>query len=196
MNDDVRTGAAVGFGAYLLWGLLTIYWKELHRFDPFELIGYRVAGSGVLLVILLAVKGRLRAMLAAFRRPEIAWRVALAAVLLTGNWTSYVWAVTHDNVVETALGYFLAPLGTMLLGVVVLKERMHTVQRRRRAHPRRRRRPDRRLRPRPRAGVDHRRVMDLLRPVQAADPARLDGEPDRRAGSAACTTRRTSTTRR
>lgn len=129
MNDDVRTGAAVGFGAYLLWGLLTIYWKELHHFDPFELIGYRVAGSGVLLIAVLAASGKLRAMLTAFRRPQTAWRVTLAAVLLTGNWTSYVWAVTHDNVVETALGYFLAPLGTMLLGVVVLKERMHVAQR-------------------------------------------------------------------
>jgi chloramphenicol-sensitive protein RarD len=129
VNDDVRTGAAVGFGAYLLWGLLTIYWKELHRFDPFELIGYRVVGSGVLLCAVLAVKGRLRPMLTAMRRPQLAWRVALAAVLLTGNWTAYVWAVTHDNVVETALGYFLAPLGTMTLGVAVLGERMHTVQR-------------------------------------------------------------------
>lgn len=129
MNDEVRTGAAIGFAAYLLWGLLTIYWKELHRFDPFELIGYRVAGSGVLLVAFLLVTGRLRPLLAALRRPELAWRIGLAAVLLTGNWTSYVWAVTHDNVVETSLGYFLAPLGTMLLGVVVLKERMHRAQR-------------------------------------------------------------------
>lgn len=129
MNDEVRTGAVVGFGAYLLWGLLTIYWKELHRFDPFELIGYRVAGSGLLLVAVLALRRRLGPMLVAVRRPEVGWRVALAAVLLTGNWTAYVWAVTHDNVVETALGYFLAPLGTMLLGVVVLKERMHVAQR-------------------------------------------------------------------
>jgi chloramphenicol-sensitive protein RarD len=129
VNDDVRTGAAVGFGAYLLWGLLTIYWKELHRFDPFELIGYRVAGSGVLLIAVLAARRRLRPMLTALRRPQLAWRVALAAVLLTANWTAYVWAVTHDNVVETALGYFLAPLGTMTLGVIVLGERMHAVQR-------------------------------------------------------------------
>jgi chloramphenicol-sensitive protein RarD len=129
VNDDVRTGAAVGFGAYLLWGLLTIYWKELHRFDPFELIGYRVAGSGGLLIAVLAARRRLRPMLTALRRPQLAWRVALAAVLLTANWTAYVWAVTHDNVVETALGYFLAPLGTMTLGVVVLGERMHAVQR-------------------------------------------------------------------
>jgi chloramphenicol-sensitive protein RarD len=127
-DEDVRTGAIVGFGAYLLWGLLTIYWKELHRFDPFELIGYRVLGSGVLLIAVLAVRGRLRPMLAAMRRPQLAWRVALAAVLLTGNWTAYVWAVTHDNVVETALGYFLAPLGTMTLGVVVLGERLRRVQ--------------------------------------------------------------------
>ena len=50
-------------------------------------------------------------------------RIAVAAVLLTANWTSYVYAIVHDRVIETALGYFMAPLGTMLLGVTVLKER-------------------------------------------------------------------------
>lgn len=129
MNDEVRTGALVGFAAYVLWGLLTIYWKELHHFDAFELIGYRVLGSAVLLIAFLAVTGRLGPLLAALRNRHLLWRVALAAVLLTGNWTSYVWAVTHDNVVETSLGYFLAPLGTMLIGVVVLHERMRPAQR-------------------------------------------------------------------
>ena len=51
-------------------------------------------------------------------------QIACRAVLLTANWTSYVWAVTHDNVVETALGYFMAPIGTMLIGVFVLHERL------------------------------------------------------------------------
>jgi chloramphenicol-sensitive protein RarD len=83
----------------------------------------------VLLVIVLAATGRLRPLTVALRRPVMVGRVTLAALLLTGNWTSYVWAVTHDNVVETALGYFLAPLGTMLVGVVVFHEWMRTAQR-------------------------------------------------------------------
>ena len=129
MNDEVRRGAMVGFAAYVFWGLLTVYWKQLHHFNAFELIGYRVLGSAVLLIAFLAVTRRLAPLLRALRDPHLLWRVALAAVLLTANWTSYVWAVTHDNVVETSLGYFLAPLGTMLVGVVVLHEHMRTAQR-------------------------------------------------------------------
>lgn len=129
MNDDVNRGAVVGFVSFLLWGLFTIYWKQLHRFDPFELIGYRIACSAALLVVFLGYRRRLRPLLRALRRPSIRWRIVLAAVLLTANWTAYVWAVTHDNVVETSLGYFLAPLGTMLIGVFVLHERMHLAQR-------------------------------------------------------------------
>jgi len=125
----VRKGAVIGFAAYVLWGLLTVYWKALDQFDPFELIGYRVVGSGVLLVGFLAWKGRFRPLLDAMRDRALCARVALAAVLLTLNWTAYVWAVTHDDIVETALGYFLAPLGTMLVGVVVLGERMRPAQR-------------------------------------------------------------------
>ena len=59
----MRKGAVIGFAAYVLWGLLTVYWKALHHFDPFELIGYRVVGSGVLLVGFLAWKGRFRPLL-------------------------------------------------------------------------------------------------------------------------------------
>ncbi len=129
MNDEVRSGALVGFAAYVLWGLLTIYWKALHHFNAFELIGYRVLGSAVLLLVVLAITRRLGPLIAALRNRHLVWRVALAAVLLTANWTSYVWAVTHDNVVETSLGYFLAPLGTMLVGVVILHERMRPAQR-------------------------------------------------------------------
>jgi chloramphenicol-sensitive protein RarD len=62
------------------------------------------------------------------RSKEMGWRLFAASILVTVNWSSYVWAVAHDHVIETALGYFMAPLCTMWLGVAVLKEKLNTAQ--------------------------------------------------------------------
>jgi chloramphenicol-sensitive protein RarD len=123
-----RLGILAGVAAYLLWGLLTVYWKALSGLNPFDLIGWRVILALVFLAALLAYRRRLVAVLALRHQPRLLGRLAVAALLLTANWTAYVWAVTHDNVVETALGYFMAPIGTMLLGVFVLHERLRRAQ--------------------------------------------------------------------
>ena len=123
-----RLGILAGVSAYLLWGLLTVYWKALSGLNPFDLIGWRIILAAIFLVVILAVQRKLRVVLALRSQPALVGRIAIAAVLLTANWTSYVWAVTHDNVVETALGYFMAPIGTMLIGVFVLHERLRRAQ--------------------------------------------------------------------
>jgi chloramphenicol-sensitive protein RarD len=124
-HDDhqVARGIRAGIIAYTVWGLLTIYWRRLRDFEPFELIGWRIATSGVIMIGVLTVRRRWPAMRAAFADWRLVGRITLAALLLTGNWTAYVYAVVHDRIIETALGYFIAPLGTMTLGILVLKER-------------------------------------------------------------------------
>lgn len=124
-----RAGIISGITAYLLWGLLTIYWKQLRDFDAFELIGWRISTSAAVMVIVLTVMRRWRRLDVVRTDRRLLARVAAAALLLTVNWTSYVWAVLHDHVLETALGYFIAPIGTVLVGVVVLKEHLRTAQR-------------------------------------------------------------------
>ena len=128
--DDrrLRAGVLVGIAAYILWGLLTIYWHELSGFDAFELIGYRVIFSALTMAIALTVARRWRHLGPVLRDRALLGRVALTAVLLTVNWTSYVYAVVHDRVLETALGYFIAPVGTMLVGAFVLHERLRRAQ--------------------------------------------------------------------
>jgi chloramphenicol-sensitive protein RarD len=111
-----------------MWGLLTIYWKNLHGFPPFELIGWRIFASFCALAPLVIWHKRLRIITAAMRSKEMGWRLFAASILVTVNWSSYVWAVAHDHVIETALGYFMAPLCTMWLGVAVLKEKLNTAQ--------------------------------------------------------------------
>jgi chloramphenicol-sensitive protein RarD len=124
-----RRGVQAAVVAYLVWGLLTIFWKELAQFDPFELIGWRIISASVVMAAVISIRGRWRVLTAALRQPRVAVRIAVAAVLLTANWTGYVWAVTNDRVLETALGYFMAPLATMVLGVTVLGEQASRLQR-------------------------------------------------------------------
>ena len=125
VDDQSRSlGISLAFSAYVLWGLLTLYWKVLKEFDPFELIGWRIATSVVVLIAVVVVTGRMGALLAALRNPHLMWRIMIASMLLTANWTLYVWAVVNEHVIETALGYFVAPLLTIVLGVVVLREKL------------------------------------------------------------------------
>jgi hypothetical protein len=112
MSADTSRGTLSGVSAYLLWGVLTAYWKLLDAFDAFELIGWRVVTAVVLLLALVAAQGKVRAVWGALRNPAMLWRVSVAAVLLAVNWTLYVWAVVNEHVIETALGYFIAPLLT------------------------------------------------------------------------------------
>ena len=128
-RDELSTGIRAGIVAYVVWGLLTIFWKQLSAFDAVELIGWRVLFATVVMAAIVTARGRWSVLTAALRTPTVLARLTLAALLLTANWTCYVIAVTDGRVLETALGYFMAPLGTMVLGIVVLHERPTTLQR-------------------------------------------------------------------
>ena len=132
MNDDAtqraRTGVVSGLSAYLMWGFITIYWKLLDDFNAFELIGWRIVTAVILLVVLVVVQRSVAPVAAALSQPRMLVRITLAAVMLVANWTLYVWAVVNEHIMETALGYFIAPLFTSILGVVVLGEKLRTAQ--------------------------------------------------------------------
>jgi chloramphenicol-sensitive protein RarD len=129
VTDESTKGVRAAVAAYAIWGLLTIYWKELAELDAFELIGWRIACAGVVMAIVVTLRGRWPALITAARDRRTLGRVAIAALLLTANWTSYVWAVVNERIIEAALGYFMAPLGTMLLGILVLHEHAGRLQR-------------------------------------------------------------------
>ena len=124
-----RNGVQQAVAAYLLWGALTVYWKQLKGFDAIEVIAWRMMCAGLVMAAIVTF----RRSWTTIGRSMASWngfgRLVLAAVLLSANWGSYVWAVGHDRVIETALGYFLAPLLTMLLGIVVYHEEPSTAQR-------------------------------------------------------------------
>lgn len=123
-----RSGTIAGMSAYILWGFITIYWKALQDFAPLELIGYRIVLSTILLAALLGARGRLKVLFTTLTRQGLWSRMILTALLLAVNWTTYVVVVSEGKVIEAALGYFIAPLGTILLGVKVLHERLRPLQ--------------------------------------------------------------------
>ncbi|MEM8619229.1 MAG: EamA family transporter RarD [Actinomycetota bacterium] len=128
-DQRVARGVEYAVAAYLLWGFLTVYWKQLDGFDAVELIAWRMVCASVVMAAVVTVHGSWSTMRAAFSSRSTLVRLAAAAVLLTLNWGSYVWAVVNDRVIETALGYFLAPLGTMAIGVLAFGETPTRAQR-------------------------------------------------------------------
>ena len=123
-----QSGITLGIGAYLIWGLVTIFWKHLKGFDAFELIGWRITTSAILLIAYMTATKKMKPLLVTMRDPRTFIRLVVASILLTINWTTYVWAVVNGHVIETALGYFIAPLCTMVLGVFVLHEKLRRPQ--------------------------------------------------------------------
>jgi chloramphenicol-sensitive protein RarD len=125
VSED-RRGTVLGVTAYLCWGLFPLYWPLLEPAGAVEILAHRVVWSLVAVVVLLLVTGRsLRALPGDRRRLRL---LAAAALLIGVNWGVYIWGVNNHHVVETSLGYFINPLVSVGLGVLVLGERLRRSQ--------------------------------------------------------------------
>lgn len=125
---ETRRGFLLGAAAYGMWGLFPLYWPLLKPATAVEILAHRVFWSLVVMALLVALLGRtrqLRTVLADRRRLGI---LVLAAGVIAVNWGAYIWGVNNGHVVETSLGYFINPLVTVLMGVVVLGERLRRLQ--------------------------------------------------------------------
>jgi chloramphenicol-sensitive protein RarD len=125
-----KLGAGIVFAlvAYLLWGLLPAYFLLLTPAGAVEIVAMRVLLALVFCVILLAVTRGWGRIAAIARRPRTLLMMGLAAVFIAANWLGYVYASTNGLIVEGALGYFINPIVVVLLGVIVLRERLRPLQ--------------------------------------------------------------------
>ena len=128
MVSRSRQGFLFGIAAYLLWGGFPLYWPLLEPAGSVELLAHRILWSVVTLGVLVLVLRRSRQFRALFGDRRVFLLLALAAVVITVNWGTYIYGVTNDRVVETSLGYFINPLVTVLMGVVLLGERLSRPQ--------------------------------------------------------------------
>lgn len=121
-------GVAAGAGAYILWGFLPLYWKLINHVPSEEILAHRMIWSFVFMLVVLMVLRRMKKFvhelkeLVANKKKLIG--LIFAAVFITINWYTYIWAVNNNHVVEASLGYYINPLVSVLLGIIFLKERL------------------------------------------------------------------------
>ncbi|MER7828883.1 EamA family transporter RarD [Streptomyces sp. NPDC095602] len=127
-TGDQKTGLLYGIGAYGIWGLFPLYWPLLEPAGAVEILAHRMAWSLVAVALALVVVRRWAWIPALLRQPRKLGLIALAASVITLNWGVYIWAVNAGHVVESSLGYFINPLVTIAMGVVLLKERLRPAQ--------------------------------------------------------------------
>ena len=121
-------GVAYAGAAYLLWGVLPLYFLLLVPTGPWEVVAWRVLLSFVFCILLLTVTRGWAPFGVILRQPKLLGWTALAGLLIYVNWQVFLIGTLSDNVVETSLGYFINPITTVLLGVFVLKERIRKLQ--------------------------------------------------------------------
>jgi len=122
--ENLRRGIAYGVAAYGMWGLVPIYFKAVSSVQPLEVLAHRVVWSVVMLVPLLFLRGKWPEARRALTSRKTAATLVASTVLLAVNWYLFIWAISHDRILEASLGYFINPLLNVLLGTVVLKERL------------------------------------------------------------------------
>ncbi len=123
-----KPGTLAALAAYTLWGLLPVYWKAVEQVPAQEILGHRIVWSLVVTLGLLALNREWHWLKRAVRRPAVLLPYLGSAALLGLNWFVYIWANNNGHIVETSLGYFINPLVNVLLGVVLLRERMRPWQ--------------------------------------------------------------------
>lgn len=127
MTDGQR-GIAGVVAAATIWGLAPLFFKLLAHIPPFEVTAHRMIWSAVIFCGVIVLRGRLGELRALLRDRRAMGRVALAAVLIGFNWILFIWAVFAERATEASLGYYIYPLLTVVLGVLVDKERLHPLQ--------------------------------------------------------------------
>ena len=127
-HGEVGRGTLLAFTAYGLWGLFPLYFDALKPAGPWEILAHRILWTLLLCVMVLLVLRDGSWVRPLLRRPRLLGGLAIAAVLIALNWLLYVATVTSGHASEAALGYFLNPLVTIALGVIVLRERLRPLQ--------------------------------------------------------------------
>ena len=122
------SGLAFAVSAYALWGFLPAYFLLLAPTGPFEVVALRILLALAFCAILLTVTRTWRTFWGLMRQPRVVGTMAVAGVLIYVNWQVYIFAVLTGHVVEGALGYFINPIVTVLLGVLLLRERLRPAQ--------------------------------------------------------------------
>jgi len=128
VSPHAGAGLSAAIGAFTIWGVLPLYMKPLHDLSALEIMAHRIVWSCLLVFAWLAWRGDVGAVRTALANPGTRYRLMITAVLISINWLIYVWSIAHGHVIDASLGYFINPLLNVVLGVLVLGERLNRAQ--------------------------------------------------------------------
>lgn len=124
----MNKGVLYAAGAFLCWGILPLYLKSIKAASPMQILGHRIVWSLLMLLLIVAWRKEWAIMRKLIRDRRTMLILFIAACLLAVNWLTYIWAVNSGHVVESSLGYFINPLVSVLLGVIILREKLRPLQ--------------------------------------------------------------------
>ncbi len=126
--NEQNIGIASAIGAHLLWGILPVYWKLVNCVPALEILAHRIVWCFVFLVLVLLATGKISSFLDELRELvsnlKKLFGIIIASLFISVNWLTYIWAVNTNHVIDTSLGYYINPLVSVLLGIIVLKEKL------------------------------------------------------------------------
>lgn len=124
----MKQGVLYAVFAYLVWGLLPLYWKLFQQVAAWEILAHRILWSVVFVAVLLVITRRWRQMWGAVSEPKQKLAILISSLFISANWLIFIWAVNNGHVIQTSLGYYINPLINVLFGVLFLKEKLRIGQ--------------------------------------------------------------------
>ncbi|TWE02676.1 chloramphenicol-sensitive protein RarD [Neobacillus bataviensis] len=131
-KTDAKMGAVHAGFSYFLWGLLPIYWKLIEQVNATEILANRIFWSFIFMVLVLVITNKWSLFVYTLKgfteNKKQMYALTIASLLISVNWFVYIWAVNSGHMIEASLGYYINPLISILLGMIVLKEKLTVVQ--------------------------------------------------------------------
>lgn len=132
MNSELKKGVIFAFGAYILWGILPIYWELIQNIGAFEILAFRIIFSMIFMVFIVIISNKtgpfIKDVQQLIKQPIQLIAIIAAGYVITINWGTFIWAVTNGHVLQSSLGYYINPLVSILLALIFLKERFNKAE--------------------------------------------------------------------
>ncbi len=127
-RSEVAQGTIFGFAAYVIWGIVPIYWPKLQPARPLEILSHRIIWSLVFLIGVIVVQKKTDRVASILRNRRQMFLLGIASVLIAVNWGLFIWCSVNGHLLDSSLGYFITPLVSVGLGVLFFKERLRNIQ--------------------------------------------------------------------
>ncbi|NVN99953.1 MAG: EamA family transporter RarD [Geobacteraceae bacterium] len=127
-DEQARTGFIYGLAAYFIWGFFPVFFKQLKHLNPLEVVSHRIFWSMIFLTILIVANGQITVIRRVLADRRALWYLFVTSLLISTNWLVFIYAVGKGEVLQSSLGYFMTPLINVLLGVIILRERLRPWQ--------------------------------------------------------------------